>query len=148
MVDLAPGICALPPDRTDTVWITFTAATSCESGLVLIGTDNSGWCSKVEDYARRCGDGEQEYYKRRSAREDHQRNRECVDPECVERGNKKATNSICFVGDSGLPSAYPATDFASAVTATAALAVRELLEKRTGQAQTAMVDHRLTSFWF
>ena len=66
----------------------------------------------------------------------------------MERGNKKATNSICFVGDSGLPSAYPITDFASAVTATAALAVRELLEKRTGQAQTATVDHRLASFWF
>ena len=63
-------------------------------------------------------------------------------------GNKKATNSICFVGDGELPSAYPVTDFASAVTATAALAILELLEKRTGQAQTATVDRRLASFWF
>src|SRR5215471_14499226 len=66
----------------------------------------------------------------------------------MERGNKKATNSIFFVGDGGLPSAYPITDFASAVTATAALAVLELLEKRAGQAQTATVDRRLASFWF
>jgi hypothetical protein len=63
-------------------------------------------------------------------------------------GNKKAVNSICFVGDGGLPLAYPVTNFASAVTATAALAVLELLEKRTGQAHTATVDHRLVSFWF
>jgi hypothetical protein len=63
-------------------------------------------------------------------------------------GNKKAVNSICFVGDGGLPLAYPVTNFASAVTATAALAVLELLEKRTGQAHTATVDHRLASFWF
>lgn len=63
-------------------------------------------------------------------------------------GNMKATNSIFFVGDGGLPSAYPVTDFASAVTATAALAVLELLEKCTGQAQTATVDRRLASFWF
>ena len=76
-------------------------------------------------------------------REDHQRNRECV-----ERGNKKATNSICFVSDGGLPSAYPVADFASAVTATAALAVLELLEKRTGPTQTATVDRWLASFWF
>jgi len=47
----------------------------------------------------------------------------------VERGNKKAVNSICFVGDGGLPSAYPVIDCASAVTATAALAVLELLGK-------------------
>jgi len=58
------------------------------------------------------------------------------------------TNSIFCVGDGGLPSAYPVTDFASAVTATAALAVRELLEQRTGQAQTATVGLRLASFWF
>ena len=43
-------------------------------------------------------------------------------------GNKKTVDSIFFVGDGGLPSAYPVTDFASAVTATAALAVLELLE--------------------
>ena len=63
-------------------------------------------------------------------------------------GNKKALNSISFVGDGGLPSAYPVTDFASAVIATAALAVLELLEKRTGKAQSATVDRRLASFWF
>ena len=63
-------------------------------------------------------------------------------------GNKTATNSLFFVGDGGLPSAYPVTDFASAVTATAALAVLELLEMRTGQAQTATVNCRLASFWF
>jgi CoA-transferase family III len=63
-------------------------------------------------------------------------------------GTKDAVSSICFVGDGGLPSAYPVTDFASAVTATAALAILELLEKRSGNAQRATVDRRLASFWF
>jgi CoA transferase family III len=63
-------------------------------------------------------------------------------------GNRKAVNSIFFVGDGGLPSVYPVTDFASAVTATTALAVLELLGKRTGKAQSATVDRRLVSFWF
>ncbi|MBV8054154.1 MAG: CoA transferase [Deltaproteobacteria bacterium] len=63
-------------------------------------------------------------------------------------GNKEAANSIFFVGDGELPSAYPITDFASAVTATAALSVLELLEKRTGKAQSATIDRRLASFWF
>jgi crotonobetainyl-CoA:carnitine CoA-transferase CaiB-like acyl-CoA transferase len=63
-------------------------------------------------------------------------------------GNQSATNKIFFVGNGGLPSAYPVTDFASAVTATAALAVLELLEARRGKAQTATVDRRLASFWF
>ena len=63
-------------------------------------------------------------------------------------GNKQALNSIFFVGDGGLPSAYPVTDFASAATATSALAVLELLENRTGNKQSATVDRRLASFWF
>jgi hypothetical protein len=63
-------------------------------------------------------------------------------------GNKKAVSSIFFAGDGGLPSVYPVTDFASAVTATAALAVLELLENRSGKAQSATVDRRLVSFWF
>jgi hypothetical protein len=63
-------------------------------------------------------------------------------------GNKNAADSISFVGDGGLPSAYPVTDFASAVTATAALAVLELLGKSTGKAQSAMVDRRFASLWF
>jgi CoA-transferase family III len=63
-------------------------------------------------------------------------------------GNKNAASSILFVGDGGLPSVYPVTDFASAVTATAALSVLELLEKRTGKGQSATVDRRLASFWF
>jgi hypothetical protein len=58
-------------------------------------------------------------------------------------GNRKAVNSIFFVGDGGLPSVYPVTDFASAVTATTALAVLELQGKRTGKAQSATVDRRL-----
>jgi hypothetical protein len=63
-------------------------------------------------------------------------------------GNKTAVNSIVFVGDGGLPSVYPVTDFASAVTATTALAVLELLERRTGTAHAARVDRRLVSLWF
>jgi hypothetical protein len=63
-------------------------------------------------------------------------------------GNKKAVNSISFVGDGGLPSAYPVSDFASAATAAAALAVLELLEARSGRAQSAIIDRRLSSFWF
>ena len=63
-------------------------------------------------------------------------------------GSKKAPNSILFVGNGELPSVYPVTDFASAVTATAALAVLELLEARTGKEQSATVDRRLASFWF
>src|SRR6266851_1479973 len=63
-------------------------------------------------------------------------------------GNEKAVNSILFVGEGGLPSVYPVTDFAGAVTASAALAVLELLEKRTGKARSATVDRRLASFWF
>jgi hypothetical protein len=63
-------------------------------------------------------------------------------------GNQKALNSISFVGDGALPSAYPVSDFASAATATATLAVLELLETRSGKAQSATVDRRLASFWF
>jgi CoA-transferase family III len=63
-------------------------------------------------------------------------------------GNRKAVNSISFVGDGGLPSAYPVTDFASAAISTAGLAVLELLEARTGKQQSATVDRRLASFWF
>ena len=39
-------------------------------------------------------------------------------------GNEKALNSILFVGDGGLPSVYPVTDFAGAVTASADLQER------------------------
>jgi hypothetical protein len=63
-------------------------------------------------------------------------------------GSKKAPDSILLVGNGGLPSVYPVTDLASAVTATAALAVLELLEARTGKEQSATVDRRLASFWF
>ena len=67
---------------------------------------------------------------------------------CAIGGNPKAVNSIFFVGDGGLPSTYPVTDFASAVTASAALAVLELLAGRTGKEQSATVNRRLASFWF
>jgi hypothetical protein len=63
-------------------------------------------------------------------------------------GNPKAVDSISFVGDGRLPSAYPVSDFASAATATAALAVLELIETRSGKKQAAIVDRRLSSFWF
>ena len=63
-------------------------------------------------------------------------------------GNEEAANSISFVGEGGLPSAYPVTDFASAAIATAALSVLELLEKRAGKQQWATIDRRLASFWF
>jgi hypothetical protein len=63
-------------------------------------------------------------------------------------GNENAADSISFVGDGGLPSAFAVTDFASAVTATAALAVLELLGKKTGKEQSATVDRRLASLWF
>jgi len=63
-------------------------------------------------------------------------------------GNKKAVNSISFVGDGGLPSAYPVTDFAAAAIATASLSLLELLEQRTGKEHSASIDRRLASFWF
>jgi CoA-transferase family III len=63
-------------------------------------------------------------------------------------GNENTVDWILFVGDGALPSVYPVTDFASAVTATTALAVLELLAWRTGKAQAAAVDRRLVSFWF
>ncbi len=63
-------------------------------------------------------------------------------------GNESFVDSVSFVGAGGLPSAYPVTDFASATIATAALSILELLGRRSGQAQSAVVDRRLSSLWF
>jgi crotonobetainyl-CoA:carnitine CoA-transferase CaiB-like acyl-CoA transferase len=58
------------------------------------------------------------------------------------------SGSVSYVAVGGLPSIYPVTDFASAMIATAAQSVLELLRTRDGQTRTATIDRRLASFWF
>jgi crotonobetainyl-CoA:carnitine CoA-transferase CaiB-like acyl-CoA transferase len=57
-------------------------------------------------------------------------------------------DAVSYVAVGGLPSIYPVTDFASAMIATAAQSVLELLRTRDGQTRTATIDRRLASFWF
>jgi crotonobetainyl-CoA:carnitine CoA-transferase CaiB-like acyl-CoA transferase len=57
-------------------------------------------------------------------------------------------DSVSYVAVGGLPSIYPVTDFASAMIATAAQSILELLRTRNGQTRTAIIDRRLASFWF
>jgi crotonobetainyl-CoA:carnitine CoA-transferase CaiB-like acyl-CoA transferase len=62
-------------------------------------------------------------------------------------GNASAADDVVFTGLGGLASVFPITDVASAVVATAALAVAELIHTM-GHPASVTVDRRLSSMWF
>jgi len=51
-------------------------------------------------------------------------------------------------GSGSLPSSFAVTDFATATTASAALALAEFIQLRFGKTLPVCVDRRLSSFWF
>src|ERR1700730_5113210 len=64
------------------------------------------------------------------------------------RGETGTAENISFIGKGELPSAFPVTDFASAVIATAGLAISDLLTATGDTRPTFTVDRRLASLWF
>ena len=63
-------------------------------------------------------------------------------------GEAGAVEEIVFTATGGLASAFPVTDMAAAVIATAGLAIAELVREAGGQAAHVTVDRRLSSMWF
>ncbi len=63
-------------------------------------------------------------------------------------GKPDLLDAVSFVGEGGLTSAYPVTDFASATVGAATLAIAELAQWRSGKFPDVTVDRRLSSFWF
>jgi hypothetical protein len=63
-------------------------------------------------------------------------------------GNAAALDTLSFVGDGELTSAYAVTDLASAAVAAAALAIAELAQQFDGRARPITVDRRLASLWY
>jgi len=63
-------------------------------------------------------------------------------------GQRDDAAAIDFTSVGKLPAIYPVTDIASAVIATAALAVGELMRDLDGKFPAVSVDRRLASFWF
>jgi len=64
------------------------------------------------------------------------------------RGDTGTTEEISFIGKGELLSAFPVTDFASAVIATAGLAISDLLSATWNTRPTLTIDRRLASLWF
>jgi hypothetical protein len=64
------------------------------------------------------------------------------------RGNTGTVEEISFIGKGELLSAFPVTDFASAVIATAGLAISDLLAATWNTRPTLKIDRRLASLWF
>ncbi|SDX36874.1 CoA transferase [Pseudomonas sp. NFACC08-1] len=58
------------------------------------------------------------------------------------------TTPITFAGDGALPSAFAATELASASIAVAGQATAELIQQQTTRLPPVEVDRRLASFWF
>jgi hypothetical protein len=64
------------------------------------------------------------------------------------RGDTGTAEEISFIGKGELLSAFPVTDFASAVIATAGLAISDLLTATWNTRPTLTIDRRLASLWF
>lgn len=64
------------------------------------------------------------------------------------RGDTGTAEEISFIGKGELLSAFPVTDFASAVIATAGLAISDLLSATWNTRPTLTIDRRLASLWF
>jgi crotonobetainyl-CoA:carnitine CoA-transferase CaiB-like acyl-CoA transferase len=62
-------------------------------------------------------------------------------------GDVRALDAVTFTGEGDLPSAFPVTDFGSAVMATAALAVAELIAACGDRLPSVAIDRRRASFW-
>jgi crotonobetainyl-CoA:carnitine CoA-transferase CaiB-like acyl-CoA transferase len=63
-------------------------------------------------------------------------------------GDIGTAEEISFIGEGELLSAFPVTDFASAVIATAGLAISDLLAATWNKRPTLTIDRRLASLWF
>src|SRR5208283_1076649 len=64
------------------------------------------------------------------------------------RGETGTAEEISFIGKGELSSAFPVTDFASAVIATTGLAISDLLMATLDLRPTLTIDRRLASLWF
>jgi crotonobetainyl-CoA:carnitine CoA-transferase CaiB-like acyl-CoA transferase len=63
-------------------------------------------------------------------------------------GQEDAVSTLSFTGNGNLQSAYAVTDFAAAAIGAATLSIAELVGRASSVTPAAVVDRRLSSFWF